>query len=78
MEINLRRLKAERVLKGLSQQKMSELCGFPSRAAYAKREIGAVKISAEELATISNILEVGNMNIFFTNGVPEKELKKGE
>lgn len=75
MTLNLNRIKAERIAKGLTQDEMAEAMGFKSRAAYAKRENGIVGIGADELALISEILEIplSNMHIFFKPNVPEKE-----
>lgn len=75
MTLNLNRLRAERVAKGLTQDEMAEAMGFKSRAAYAKRENGIVGIGADELALISEILDIPltQMHIFFTNDVPERE-----
>lgn len=75
MTLNLNRLRAERVAKGLTQDDMAEAMGFKSRAAYAKRENGIVGIGANELAQISEVLDIPltQMYIFFTNDVPERE-----
>lgn len=75
MTVNLRRLKAERVAKGLTQEEMAELMGWSSRTPYAKRENGIVAIGADELAKMANILgfERNQLGIFFTNDVPDKE-----
>lgn len=75
MTLNLNRIKAERIAKGLTQDEMAEAMGFKSRAAYAKRENGIVGIGADELALISEILEIplSDMHIFFKSNVPKKE-----
>lgn len=75
MTLNLNRIKAERTAKGLTQDDMAAGMGFKSRAAYAKRENGIVGIGANELAQISEILDIPltQMHIFFTNDVPDWE-----
>lgn len=75
MTLNLNRIKAERIAKGLTQDEMAEAMGFKSRAAYAKRENGIVGIGADELALISEILDIPltDMHIFFKQNVPNKE-----
>lgn len=77
MIIDLRRVKAERIAKGYTQDYMAEKMGFNSRAAYAKRENGIVSMGADELAQISEILDIPltQMHIFFKRNVPEKERK---
>lgn len=75
MTLNLRRLRAERVAKGLTQEDVSHKMGWKDRAAYAKRENGIVNIGANELIRIAEILgySASELNIFFTNDVLEKE-----
>lgn len=78
MSINYRRLKAERIAKGLSQEEMAKLMGWDSRTPWAKRENGFVNIGADELAKAAQILDIpmNNLSIFFTSDVPEKEQNK--
>lgn len=75
MTLDLRRIKAERVAKGLTQDEVAKKMGWKDRAAYAKRENGIVDIGANELIKIAEILgySAKELNIFFTNNVPEKE-----
>lgn len=77
---NPRRLRAERVARGLSQDDMAEKMGWKSRAPYAKRENGIVSTSADELAEFAKILEIPmtNLNIFFTVNVPEREREESK
>lgn len=77
MTVDLRRLKAERIAKGLTQDEMAELMGWSSRAPYAKRENGIVSIGADELAKMASILgfKKSQLEIFFTVNVPDKERK---
>lgn len=76
MTLNLKRIKAERVAKGLTQDDMAQLMGWKSRAAYAKRENGIVAIGADELAKMAKILGYSNqsLGIFFADDVPECQL----
>lgn len=66
MTLNLLRLRAERIAKGMTQEEMAERLGI-SRAAYAKREAGIVDIGANELAAISEVLGIDrdHISIFF-------------
>lgn len=75
MTIDLKRIRAERIAKDLTQDEMAKRMGFSGRAAYAKRENGIVGIGADELAQISSILDIplSNMHIFFKPNVPDKE-----
>jgi len=78
MTIDHRRLKAERVAKGLSQEEMAKLMGWDSRTPWAKRENGLVSIGADELAKAAEVLGIpmSNLSIFFTSDVPGKEQKE--
>ncbi len=75
MQLDLYRLKAERVAKGLTQDKMAHLLGMKSRSAYAKRECGIVPIGADELGKIACILgyDKNQLGIFFKQNVHQKE-----
>ncbi|MFE0442711.1 helix-turn-helix domain-containing protein [Aerococcus sp. NPDC058936] len=75
MKLNLKRLRAERIAQGLSQEEMAHLMGWKSRGAYAKRENGFVNIGADELAHMAEILgyEADDLGIFFTVNVPKRE-----
>lgn len=72
MGLDLKRIKAERVHCGLTQQEMADKLGM-TRNAYAKRESGIVKIGANELANIASILgyDRDHMGIFFAANVPK-------
>jgi transcriptional regulator with XRE-family HTH domain len=80
MEFDLKRLKAERVAKGLSQSDMAEKMGWKNRSAYAKRENGIVNTGVDEFAKMAEILgfNKSELGIFFTLNVPEKERNKQE
>lgn len=75
MTIDLRRLKAERIAKGFTQEEMAERMGWSTRTPYAKRENGLVTIGADELAKMASILGYtpDKLIIFFTSDVPERE-----
>lgn len=75
MILDLKRVKAERVAKGYSQDYMAEKMGYKDRSTYAKRENGIVGLGADELAKISEILDIPltKMYIFFKQNVPKKE-----
>lgn len=78
MELNLRRIKAERIAKGYTQDVVAEKMGWKSRAPYAKRENGIVPFGADELAEFGNILGYGvnELGIFFDKNVPIEEQKE--
>jgi len=71
MNLNLKRLKAERIANSLTQDQMAEKMGWATRTPYAKRENGIVDISANELVKMATILgyNVENIGIFFTKEV---------
>lgn len=77
MTVDLKRLKAERVAKGLTQDQVAELMGWSTRTPYAKRENGLVSIGADELIKMAEIFgyNVNELGIFFKAIVPEKERK---
>ncbi|WP_195515887.1 helix-turn-helix domain-containing protein [Enterococcus dispar] len=77
MTVDLQRLKAERIAKGLTQDEMAELMGWNTRTPYAKRENGIVSIGADELIKMAGILgfTTDNIGIFFKVNVPESERK---
>lgn len=74
MEINLQRIKAERIAAGISQQEMAKILGV-SRGAYWKRENGQTPIGAEELAKIAETVGISknNIGIFFKFSVTERQ-----
>ncbi|MBL1124837.1 helix-turn-helix transcriptional regulator [Streptococcus suis] len=76
MKINLKRLKAERIAKGLTQDEVANRMGWKDRALYAKRENGLVDIGVNEFANIAAILGFSRdeLGIFFEDSVPERKL----
>lgn len=75
MELNLNRLKAERIAAGLTQDQVAEKMGWKTRTPYAKRENGLVEIGANEFIKLASILgyNTNELEIFFTKDVPERE-----
>lgn len=75
MILNLKRLRAERIACGITQDEMAYKMGWKTRTPYAKRENGIVDIGANEFIKMAKILgyETNNLDIFFTQDVPEKE-----
>ena len=75
MTVNLKRLKAERIASGMTQDEVAHKMGWKSRTPYAKRENGLVSIGADELAKITKIfgLPMEKITIFFSENVPEME-----
>lgn len=78
MSLDLNRLKAERVAKGLTQEEMAQKMGWTSRGPYTKRESGDIDIGVNEFLKIISILGYSKeqAGIFFTDSVPEKEHKQ--
>lgn len=79
MAFNLKRLRAERVAAGMTQEQIAKKVGL-SREAYAKRENGLIKISVEDLANILHALgyDASKSSIFFEHNVRNKEQKVSE
>ncbi|EUQ80439.1 helix-turn-helix domain-containing protein [Staphylococcus aureus] len=77
MVLNLKRLRAERIACGITQDEMAHKMGWKTRTPYAKRENGIVDIGANEFIKMAKILgyETNNLDIFYTNNVPGKERK---
>ena len=83
MTVNLKRLKAERIASGMTQDEVAHKMGWKSRTPYAKRENGLVSIGADELAKITKIFGLPmEKSLFFLaktfpkwNKQPRKERK---
>ncbi|GFH43395.1 putative Cro-like protein, phage associated [Lactococcus hodotermopsidis] len=75
MFVNLKRLKAERVAKGMTQDEISKNLEW-SKAKYTKLENGYSKLGADDLAKIANIIGIEDMNIFFNFDVDEMERER--
>ncbi|HEJ8273916.1 TPA: helix-turn-helix transcriptional regulator [Staphylococcus aureus] len=84
MVLNLKRLRAERIACGITQDEMAHKMGWKTRTPYAKRENGIVDIGANEFIKMAKILgyETNNLDIFLPITFPEKNekniLKGGE
>lgn len=74
MTLNLKRLRAERIAKGMNQDEMAKAMGWHNRASYAKRENGITKISANELVKMASILgySANQLDLFFTDNVTNR------
>ena len=75
MTLDLNRIKAERIAKGMTQDEVAKKMGWKTRTPYAKRENGIVAIGADELISIALIFGYtkDDLGIFFNHNVPEKE-----
>ena len=75
MTLDLNRLKAERIAKGMTQEEVAKKMGWKTREPYAKRENGIVIISADELISLALIFGYtkDDLGIFFNQNVIEKE-----
>lgn len=75
MTLDLNRIKAERIAKGLTQDEVAEKMGWKTRTPYAKRENGIVAIGADELIALALIFGYSKdeLGIFFKQSVPNKE-----
>lgn len=73
MEVNLKRLKAERIASGMTQDEVAEKMGWNTRTPYAKRENGIVSIGADELAKLTLIfgLPMEKITIFLQTTFPK-------
>lgn len=73
MTINLKRLKAERIASGMTQDEVAQSMGWKTRTPYAKRENGIVSIGADELAKITLIfgLPIEKIAIFLIKMFPK-------
>lgn len=72
MTIDSKRIKAERIAKGLTQEEMAKKMGW-SRSKIAKFENGIMKIGADDLGKYAAALELNDINIFFNFNVPKTE-----
>lgn len=78
MRLNLKRLKAERIAREITQDEMAQKMGWGTRSSYAKRENGLVNIGVDEFIEMAEILgyKINDIGIFFMKNVPKKERKK--
>lgn len=75
LTLDLNRIKAERIAKGLTQEQMAEAMGLSNGSAYAKRESGSIDFGVNEFAKYCSVLGFDNqkLNIFFKLNVPDWE-----
>ena len=78
MVLNLKRLRAERIACGITQDEMAHKMGWKTRTPYAKRENGIVDIGANEFIKMAKILgyETNNLDIFLLMMFPKKNEKQ--
>lgn len=69
--LDLNRIKAERIAKGMTQEQMANAIGLSNASAYAKRESGTVDFGISEFTKYCSVLGFDNqkMNIFFKSDV---------
>ena len=75
MTLDLNRIRAERIAKGMTQDEVAKKMGWKTRTPYAKRENGIVAIGADELISLALIFGYtkDDLGIFFFFIVLEKE-----
>lgn len=74
MILNLKRLRAERIAKGMNQYEMAKAMGWHTRSSYAKRENGITSIDVNEFVKMASILGYGTnqLDLFFTDNVTNR------
>ncbi|BDR56911.1 helix-turn-helix domain-containing protein [Xylocopilactobacillus apis] len=77
MPVNLKRIKAERIAKGLTQEDFAKELGW-TRSHYARREQGTSKLSAEDLEKILKSLgySISQVEDFFYPRCSRKRTRK--
>lgn len=63
------RLRKLRKMQGFTCEKMAELMGLETKAAYSKKELGKTKFSLEDARKVSIILGHSVEEIFFEDEV---------
>lgn len=78
MELNLKRLKAERLANDITQDEMARLMGWNTRTPYAKRENGFVNVGVNEFVKMAEILgyDIESLKIFFVPIVLNREQER--
>ncbi|HDM0248085.1 TPA: helix-turn-helix transcriptional regulator [Staphylococcus aureus] len=71
-EFNVKRMKAERIAKGISISDMAKKLGM-TPGTYSKKENGHIRINVDDLAKVIEVLELpqDKCGIFFTYRVSE-------
>lgn len=74
MKLNLKRLRAERIAKGMNQYEMAKAMGWHTRSSYAKRENGITSIDVNEFVKMASIFGYGinQLDLFFTDNVTNR------
>jgi len=74
MKLNLKRLRAERIAKGMNQYEMAKAMGWHTRSSYANRENGITSIDVNEFVKMASILGYGinQLDLFFTDNVTNR------
>ncbi|WP_404427271.1 helix-turn-helix domain-containing protein [Ureibacillus chungkukjangi] len=71
--VNLALIKCLRIDKNISVEEMSKMMGYQGYQGYYYKENGTRKMSADDIAKISVILEVPINELFFENEVTKTE-----
>ncbi|BBN99196.1 helix-turn-helix domain-containing protein [Sporolactobacillus terrae] len=73
LRFNVKRVKAERIARGITQERMAEILGI-SRAQYIRKENGKRPIAVDELTVICDSLKITREHvlIFFVNDVDNR------
>jgi transcriptional regulator with XRE-family HTH domain len=74
--INLDLIKELRIKNGISTEEMSVKLGYEGYQGYYYKERGIRRMSVEDIAKISRILNVPIQKLFFRNKVTEKVTKE--
>ncbi|MQS52137.1 helix-turn-helix domain-containing protein [Companilactobacillus mishanensis] len=73
MRLNLKRIKAERVARGFTQDEVAKKLNM-NRSSYIKRENGTTPFGADDLANLALILgHYNDIQIFFAPSVAKRE-----
>lgn len=74
LKFDLRRLKAERIANGLTQEDMAKGLGYESKSTYSKKENGRSKIGIDEFTKMINVLgyDKSQIGLFFTIDVANR------
>jgi len=65
MILDLKRIKAERIAKGVTTDAMADIFGWKSSASYTKRENGDISMEVDTLLLIAEVLDYP-VNKFFS------------
>ncbi|GEN83589.1 hypothetical protein SLU01_19010 [Sporosarcina luteola] len=70
--VNIELIRNTRIKRGISTEEMSNLLGYEAPNAYFRKEKGDRKFSVEDIAKVSDLLDIPIQELFFTNKVTEK------